>query len=102
MSAPVFLADPGRLSEHDAGSVYVLEGAEARHAGVVQRRGIPAPGHELVGHARHRRDDDRDIVAGIHLAFDVAGDITDAVEIGDGGAAEFHDEARHDVQEPET
>ncbi len=38
VSAPVFLADPGRLTEHDAGSVYVLEGAEARHAGVVQRR----------------------------------------------------------------
>lgn len=38
MSAPVFLADPGRLDACTAGSTYVLEGAEARHAGVVQRR----------------------------------------------------------------
>ncbi|WP_024287890.1 16S rRNA (uracil(1498)-N(3))-methyltransferase [Cellulomonas sp. KRMCY2] len=38
MSAPVFLAGPGLLDGHGAGSSYVLEGAEARHAGVVQRR----------------------------------------------------------------
>lgn len=38
MSAPVFLADPGRLDGVGPGGSYVLEGAEARHAGVVQRR----------------------------------------------------------------
>lgn len=38
MSAPVFLAGPGLLDGYDAGSGYVLEGGEARHAGVVQRR----------------------------------------------------------------
>ena len=38
MSAPVFLADAGRLGGCTPGSTYVLEGAEARHAGVVQRR----------------------------------------------------------------
>lgn len=38
VSAPVFLADPGRLDAVAAGGTYVLEGAEARHAGVVQRR----------------------------------------------------------------
>lgn len=38
MSAPVFLADAGRLDGCAPGSAYVLEGAEARHAGVVQRR----------------------------------------------------------------
>ncbi|NMR19315.1 16S rRNA (uracil(1498)-N(3))-methyltransferase [Cellulomonas fimi] len=38
MSAPVFLAEPGSLAGYDAGAVYLLEGAEARHAGVVQRR----------------------------------------------------------------
>ncbi|WP_199422082.1 16S rRNA (uracil(1498)-N(3))-methyltransferase [Actinotalea solisilvae] len=38
MSAPVFLADPGMLDAVAAGGTYVLEGAEARHAGVVQRR----------------------------------------------------------------
>lgn len=38
MSAPVFLAEPTLLDRYLPGSVYVLEGAEARHAGVVQRR----------------------------------------------------------------
>jgi 16S rRNA (uracil1498-N3)-methyltransferase len=38
VSAPVFLADPGRLDDLASGSQYVLDGAEARHAGVVQRR----------------------------------------------------------------
>ena len=38
MSAPVFLAEPGTLEGFDVGSVYVLDGAEGRHAAVVQRR----------------------------------------------------------------
>lgn len=38
MTAPVFLAEPGDLDRHAPGGVFVLEGAEARHAGVVQRR----------------------------------------------------------------
>ena len=38
MSAPVFLADPGFLADLGPGDRYVLGGAEARHAGVVQRR----------------------------------------------------------------
>lgn len=38
MSAPVFLAEPALLDGYGPGGVYVLEGAEARHAGVVQRR----------------------------------------------------------------
>lgn len=38
MSAPVFLADPSLLDGYRPGATYVLEGAEARHAGVVQRR----------------------------------------------------------------
>lgn len=38
MSAPVFLAAPGMLDGYGPGSAYVLDGAEARHAGVVQRR----------------------------------------------------------------
>ncbi len=44
----------------------------------VERRGVLAPGHQLVGLAGHRRDDDRDLVAGPHLAGDVAGDVADA------------------------
>ncbi len=47
MSAPVFLAEASAahpLSEYAAGAVYVLDGAEGRHAGVVQRRG---PGERI-------------------------------------------------------
>lgn len=44
MSAPVFLAEPGDLSSYAAGSTFVLDGAEGRHAGVVQRRG---PGERI-------------------------------------------------------
>ena len=58
-------------------------------------RRFPDPGDELVGLAGHRRDDDGDLVAGIDLALDVAGDIADAVDVGDGGAAELHHDARH-------
>lgn len=47
MSAPVFLADASAahpLAQYAPGSVYVLDGAEGRHAGVVQRRG---PGERI-------------------------------------------------------
>jgi 16S rRNA (uracil1498-N3)-methyltransferase len=47
MSAPVFLAEAATahpLSEYAVGSLYVLDGAEGRHAGVVQRRG---PGERI-------------------------------------------------------
>ena len=64
-------------------------------ARVVQRRGLAAPGHQLVGRARHGRDHDGDLMAGVDLALDVARDVADAVDIGDRGAAEFHDETGH-------
>lgn len=38
MSAPVFLAESADLGSYPPGSAYVLDGAEGRHAGVVQRR----------------------------------------------------------------
>ena len=47
MSAPVFLAEASTahpLSEYVVGSLYLLDGAEGRHAGVVQRRG---PGERI-------------------------------------------------------
>jgi 16S rRNA (uracil1498-N3)-methyltransferase len=46
VSAPVFLAETSSdgttsaLAGYPAGSLYVLDGAEGRHAGVVQRRGV--------------------------------------------------------------
>lgn len=44
MSAPVFLAEAGTLVGYAPGDVYVLDGDEGRHAGVVQRRG---PGERI-------------------------------------------------------
>ncbi|MGV8977390.1 MAG: 16S rRNA (uracil(1498)-N(3))-methyltransferase [Cellulomonas sp.] len=38
MSAPVFLVEPGALAGTRPGGTYLLDGAEGRHAGVVQRR----------------------------------------------------------------
>ncbi|WP_448059908.1 16S rRNA (uracil(1498)-N(3))-methyltransferase [Cellulomonas hominis] len=56
MSAPVFLAAPGSLAEVAVGGVYLLDGTEGRHAGVVQRRGpgeridvVDGAGHRLLG-----------------------------------------------------
>lgn len=39
MSAPVFVVEPGMLDGVAPGGEYLLDGAEGRHAGVVQRRG---------------------------------------------------------------
>jgi hypothetical protein len=36
-------------------------------------------------------------VAGCHLALDAGGDVADTVEVGDRGAAEFHNNTRHGV-----
>jgi len=44
VTAPVFLVEPGRLDEVTSGDVFRLDGAEGRHAGVVQRR---APGERV-------------------------------------------------------
>jgi len=38
MTAPVFVVDPGRLDALSTGDTFRLDGAEGRHAGVVQRR----------------------------------------------------------------
>src|SRR5579872_4180160 len=51
---------------------------------VMQRRSLGAPGHELVGFARHRRDHDGDLMAGINLALHMPRDIADTIDIGDG------------------
>jgi hypothetical protein len=62
---------------------------------VIQRRGVLAPVDQLVGLAGHGRDDDRDLISSIELAFDMPGGIADALDIGDGGAAEFHHQTGH-------
>jgi hypothetical protein len=57
-------------------------------------RAVPC-GHELIGHARHGRDHDGYIIAGVDLALDVARHVADAVEIGDRRSAEFHHQSSH-------
>ncbi len=90
-------------SQHDgeqAGGHLLARGDDGVvFARVVQRRGVLGPGDQLVGLARHGRDHDGDLVAGIDLALDVARDVADTVDIGDGRAAEFHHKTGHDVQE---
>ena len=64
VSAPVFLAEPGSLGAYGDGSVYLLEGTEGRHAGVVQRRGagervdvVDGAGVRLMGTVESAGDD---------------------------------------------
>ena len=67
-------------------------------AGVVDApllQGRFAPSDELIGRAGHGRNDDGDFVPGIDLALNVARDVADTVDIGDRGAAEFHNETGH-------
>jgi hypothetical protein len=51
----------------------------------------------LVRDARHRGNDDGNIIASIDLALDVARHVADAVEVGDGCSAEFHHQSSHDI-----
>ncbi len=76
---------------------HLLAGGHDRvvFAGIVQGSGLAAPAHQPVGGARHGRDHDGDLVAGIDLALDVARDVADALDVGDRGAAEFHHQAGH-------
>ncbi len=67
-------------------------------ARVVQHGGVAAPGDQLVGDARHGRDHDGHVMAGVDLALDVARHVADAVEIGDRRSAEFHHQASHDFE----
>ncbi len=64
-------------------------------ARVVQHGGLAAPGHQLIGHARHGGDHDGNVIAGSDLALDVARHVADVVEIGDRRSAEFHYQPCH-------
>ena len=79
------------LAGGDDGIVF----ARIENAPFLERR--LAPVDELIGRARHRRNHDGDFMAGVDLALDVARDVADAVDIGDRGSAEFHDETGHVV-----
>ena len=64
-------------------------------ARVIQGRALFAPGDQLIGLARHGGDDHGHIVASGDLALHMARDILNALNIGDGRAAEFHDQTGH-------
>ena len=63
---------------------HLLAGGDDRIvlARVMQGRGLAHPGDQLVGDAGHGRDDHGHLVAGIHLALDVPGDIANALDVG--------------------
>ena len=64
-------------------------------ARIVQHCCVPAPFDQPVGGPRHRGSHHRDLVAGVDLTLDVAGNVADVLDIGDRGAAEFHHQAGH-------
>ncbi len=78
---------------------HLLTGCDDRviFAGVMQGRKLLAPADQLVGRAGHGGDDDGDLVADRVLALHPAGDLADAVQVGDRSAAEFHHDTRHVV-----
>ena len=64
-------------------------------AQVLQGRGLARPVVEPVGGVGHRRDHDRDLVAGLDGRLDPPGHAPDAVHVGDRGAAKLHHYPRH-------
>ena len=62
---------------------------------IVEGRGFLDPADELVGLAGHGGDHDGDVVAGLDLAFDMPRHVADALDGGDGCAAELHDKTGH-------
>src|SRR5690606_22357377 len=64
-------------------------------AGPLGPRGVLHPADQLVGLAGHGGYDDRHLVAGVDLAFDMPRHIADAGDVGDRSPAEFHHDARH-------
>ena len=77
-------------SEQSGGDLLARRHDGIVFAGVVQRRRVATPGHELIGGPGHRGDHHRHLVAGVDLAFHVASDIADALDVGDRGPAELH------------
>ncbi len=67
-------------------------------ARVVQRRGFRGPADELVGFAGHGGNHDGNLVPRVDLALHVLRNVADALDVGDGCSAEFHDETAHDVR----
>ncbi len=62
---------------------------------VVHRMGVTGQCDKVVGHARHGGDDNGNFVPGVVFALHPRGDGLDSVEIGDGRAAKFGNDATH-------
>jgi hypothetical protein len=54
------------------------------------RASCSADSDQLVGHAGHGRDHDSNLVAGVALALDASGDVSDAIQVGNRSAAKLH------------
>ena len=84
-----------RDCEEPRGDLFAGGHHHVAFARIMQRRQIARPPYQLVGLSRHGRDDHRDRIAAFHPRLHQLGDVTDAVEIGHRGAAEFHNDLGH-------
>ena len=64
-------------------------------AGVVELGAVVDPPDEFVGLAGHGGDHDGHLMASLHLAAHVRRHVADALNVGDGRAAEFHHQSGH-------
>jgi hypothetical protein len=63
--------------------------------GIMDCRCLAAPFHQLVGGASHGRNHHCNVIACLHFPFYMACNITDAVNIRNRSATEFHDQTAH-------
>ena len=85
-----------QCQRHQSGG-YLFAGGndDVVFAGIVHPAHLAGPIDQLIGRAGHRRDNDRNLVAGIDLLLDPAGGVLDPLDIADRSSAEFLNDARH-------
>ena len=89
------MADAVNPAGHHNREMFFALVGQHRQARRLQPGGVGGPGHQLVGFPGHGRDHHGDLVAALDLPLHQAGDMADALNVGHGGAAEFHRNQRH-------
>ena len=84
-----------RDRQQAAGDLFARRDDDIIFLRIVERRRLPAEADQPVGLARHRGDDDRNLIARRNLALHSRRDRTDALDPRHRGAAEFHHDAGH-------
>ena len=87
------LADRHRQQRHRDALAGGQQHVELAAVGV--RRDLLGQREQLVGGVAHRRHDDDDVVPGAPRPHDALGDLPDAVDVRDAGAAVFLDDDGH-------